>query len=201
MSLPNSIGRGMSEQERDAFGNWLAGFVDGEGHFQLRYTRQQYIPCGSFCIKLRGDDLNILYEINKFLGCGSVHGQKERGRSKPGAYYRISSTPLLRQILVPLFEKYPLRAKKARDFAVWKQAVILMDAIQGRKRVIAARDSKGRILSAAPRWTPEEKNEYENLSSELKHIRKYSEVPNLPKIRPLKPRNKKLLDGFFPNDS
>lgn len=31
MLLPDCIGRGMSEQEKNSFGHWLAGFTAGEG--------------------------------------------------------------------------------------------------------------------------------------------------------------------------
>ncbi len=48
----------MPETDRD-FGNWLAGFVDGEGCFYFKRVNQtNLVP--AFAIKVRADDPSIL---------------------------------------------------------------------------------------------------------------------------------------------
>jgi len=135
---------GFDFQINDDLGHWLAGFVDGEGAFMIHpvirkrgYIRkdgssQESHECDvKFQIKLRVDDIQILQEIKKHLACGKVivcQRSKSKGgfeNTKPVAIYLVTVYSDLYNIIVPLFEKYPLRAKKAQDFEIWKDAVAI----------------------------------------------------------------------------
>lgn len=92
-------------------GNYIAGFVDGEGCFYLNYRReikrtrkgqpQYYRWTPYFAISMRKDDRNILELIKDTLKCGKIFNLK----------------------IVPFFRRYSLRAKKRMDFDLWAQAV------------------------------------------------------------------------------
>lgn len=59
----------------DAFGNWLAGFIDGEGCFSVREIKgtkdSHYIF--RFTIRLRIDDIEILNLIRDTIKLGTVY--------------------------------------------------------------------------------------------------------------------------------
>lgn len=105
----------------DGFGHWLAGFIDGEGCFRIGETRQGF-SC-RFYIGIRADDRPIIEEIHKLTGLGHVNNRRAVGDWNPQITWDISSkTDCYR--LVCLLDRYPLRAKKKRDYAIWREAVL-----------------------------------------------------------------------------
>lgn len=102
----------------DSFGHWFAGFSAGEGCFDIRTDHGRY-QC-RFSINLRADDVAILQLIQKEFG-GRIHRCKNRDLA-PNCKLEIDSKEGCLK-LCDLFTKYPLRAKKADDFKVWKKAV------------------------------------------------------------------------------
>ncbi len=106
----------------DAFGHWLAGFIDGEGSFQIVAFRGRF-DC-RFRVKLRDDDRAILEEIVKRTGIGRIKTDAGHGSSKPQAVWKVQNKAEC-LALVQLLDRYPVRAKKARDYVVWRAAVML----------------------------------------------------------------------------
>jgi hypothetical protein len=104
----------------DAFGHWLAGFADGEGSFMLR-TGKAGIVC-AFQIGLRSDDKPVLKLIRDTVGFGRVGLASRMGEPGRAALYSVQSRKDC-AALVRIFDRYPLRAKKATDFAIWREAV------------------------------------------------------------------------------
>lgn len=116
----------------DSFGHWFAGFTDGEGCFRIKPTNQGTFQC-RFSIGLRADDLPILTEIYDKTGVGVlVHSgrtniHQEQWRLEVNRKVHVAR-------LVEIFDEYPLRAKKAQDFAIWREAVaVWTNVINGRK--------------------------------------------------------------------
>lgn len=113
----------------DAFGNWLAGFTDGDGCFGIE-KRKRDNPCAKykcrFQIALRDDDKAILEEIRDTLGIGSISDKPVSPsclpNTQPQSRFRVEAINDCAE-LVKLFTKYPLRAKKQRDFDIWKTMV------------------------------------------------------------------------------
>lgn len=106
----------------DGFGHWLAGFVNGEGCFNIgMWARTKCIRI-TFNIALRNDDAAILEEIHRRTGLGTLQRYGARGRSQAQVRWSVcNKRDCVR--LVEIFDRYPLRAKKARDFAIWREAV------------------------------------------------------------------------------
>lgn len=194
MSLPHFIGRGLTEQERDAFGYWLSGFVDGEGCFMLvdYYIGKTLAINSRFVITLRKDDLPILKKIRDFFGRGTIRCNL-RVRSKPQAVFHIQDAIDLKQAVIPVFDRYHLRAKKSRDFTIWRRAVELLAEIRSRKWVMIRSKSNARYGGSLPKWTPEETKILLNWCSQLRDIRTYRDPDDpcyIDKVES-KPRNRR----------
>ena len=113
-------------------GNYIAGFVDGEGCFALKFRRDirhdrkgspTYYYWGiEFAIVLRTDDTAILESIQYTLGCGRISvGNFNTAR------FSVNRLEDLSSIVVPFFEKYPLHAKKKHDFFLWEEALRILN--------------------------------------------------------------------------
>lgn len=115
----------------DGFGHYLAGLTDGEGNFHSK--KNKGIPGGfAFRIILREDDLPILQEIQQHLGIGVLYYRdvltnivnwnprwQSSVRRNQWAYLIQSSVDLVR-VVVPHFDRYPLRAKKRFQYEEWR---------------------------------------------------------------------------------
>jgi hypothetical protein len=109
----------------DGFGHWLAGFIDGEATFLIKKAsggRGESYSCG-LALSLRADDLPILREIQEQTGCGRITGPYGYPPKKPFYRWSLDSFEDTRR-MVELLDRYPLRAKKAKDYAVWREAVL-----------------------------------------------------------------------------
>lgn len=106
----------------DAFGHWLAGFIDGEGCFFFHKHKLQFSP-PQFQLKLRDDDRAVLEECAVRTGLGRVLPIPRKDRSKPQCKWIIAKKADCLS-LVALLDRYPLRAKKQHDFAIWREAVL-----------------------------------------------------------------------------
>lgn len=110
----------------EAFGHWLAGFVDGEGCFHI--TAQVNGPLGhrsygcKFDVELRSDDAAILEEIHRRTSLGSIRSIAKASASRPTVRWEVKQKAEC-LALVDLFDQFPLRTKKANDFAIWRLAV------------------------------------------------------------------------------
>lgn len=180
--------------DRDAFGNWLSGFTAGEGTFALnwkqyrdpiRAARCLPSPNCTFAISLRNDDRHILEVIRSYWRAGTVK-EYQYGVSKPFALFQVQERKALVSIVIPHFERYPLFAKKARDFAIWRRGVELTVAV-GRRPCFKRSDHR-----FATKWTEAERAEFDGLRSILKEQRRYDTdtplelpMPHMPDERQL----------------
>jgi len=155
---------------RDYFGAWLSGFVDGEGYFRLGYNRQ--IPVAVFGITLRADDQPILELIRSYLGCGKpvyIAKGQSRGNENPTAMFIVKSIIHLHENVVLQFRKYPLLAKKSNDFAIWKDGVTFL---YDRSTTIRY-DSRGRKHRGWHSWNQEHLLQFAEYVNALKETRQY----------------------------
>lgn len=130
----------------DAFGHWLAGFIDGEGCFRIQcglsHRRFPSYVC-TFSLKQRDDDASLLAAIAERTGIGGIREDRARpGGSKPCVIWRVESKADTMG-LVRLLDRYPLRSRKRRDYAIWREAVLYR-----------ARDRRGNRWHGQRDWQP-----------------------------------------------
>lgn len=102
-------------------GNYLAGFADGEGCFQIVPSSKATGFIFSFAIFLRCDDKAVLEMLCEKTGLGRVYDQASSRGNDNARWVIYTKADCLK--LVALFEAYPLRAKKRRDFVIWAEGV------------------------------------------------------------------------------
>jgi hypothetical protein len=142
----------------DSFGNWLAGFLDGEGCFVIEKSPQsvKQRTYGYFCacqVGLRRDDESILREIAARTGLGTIR-HFHPGRGNAAVSWCVRAKVECAEF-VKLLDRYPLRAKKAPEYAVWRQAVLAWQSIR-----------KGRNV-------PRDYSQMEHCAEALKALRAY----------------------------
>lgn len=129
MGSDNPIGAG-NQQERPTLWSWLdripedlghyvAGFVDGEGSFNvpIRRERDRTMPLRaglSFNVSQVGRQIpDMLQEV---FERGTV-----RERADGVLYFEVTRPKDLVERVFPFFERFPLRGSKVVDLAVFKQ--------------------------------------------------------------------------------
>jgi hypothetical protein len=106
----------------DEFGYWFSGIVDGEACFVLDIrkgatnTLERKV---GMKIEVRSDDRSILEYITENIG-GSVSYKKQNRNS----VWLMQQASQCATTLVPLFDKYKLHSKKAKEFIIWREMVL-----------------------------------------------------------------------------
>ena len=106
---------------------WVVGFVDGEGCFFIGINRHPEMTAGfqvrpEFTVVQHQQDIQLLYALKAFFGCGVVrrnHGDRMA--------YRVRKLEHLKEIVIPLFERHPLKSNKWTDFLKFRKVLMLMD--------------------------------------------------------------------------
>jgi hypothetical protein len=120
----------------DGFGHWLAGFIDGEGCFYMRLgdvsrKGKRTALDIRMTVGLRADERPIIEEILARTGLGRISMNKAHGRRNPEVRWNVSKHSELMG-LIEILDEFPLRAKKRRDYAIWRGATLAYLAL-GRK--------------------------------------------------------------------
>ena len=107
-------------------GHYVAGFVDGEGSFNvpIRRERDRSLPWRvslSFNVSQLGAGAPEL--LRRVFAAGTV-----RGRRDGVFYFEITKPTELEERVFPFFHRFPLRGSKVRDLAVFRQITALVQA-------------------------------------------------------------------------
>ena len=112
--------------------DYVAGFIDGEGSFSVSIGRHKTLKRGfevrpEFEIELRADDREILERILVTIGCGKIYDcSYERYGWFPHLKYKITSIKIMKDTLFPFLDKYPLQAKKAKSYKLFRKIVLMV---------------------------------------------------------------------------
>jgi hypothetical protein len=113
------------DQIPEPVGYYFAGFVDGEGSFNLSFRkRADYkLPWKvSLCLNVSQKDRSILAQLKDLLECGTI-----RYKSDDIWFFEVNRLASIREHVIPFFERFRfLSAKKKRDFAIFKRMAMLM---------------------------------------------------------------------------
>lgn len=131
----------------DDLGHYVAGFVDGEGSFNvpIRRERDRTMPLRA------GLSFNVS-QVGRFhadmlqgmFGLGTI-----RERQDGIVYYEVTRPFDLLERVFPFFERYPLRGSKAKDLAVFTTITAIVQSGEhlspaGLRRIVKLRSPMNR---------------------------------------------------------
>jgi len=112
--------------------HYVSGFIDGEGSFSISIGKHKTLKRGfevrpEFEIELRKDDQEILERILITIGAGRLYDcSYERYGWYPHVKFKITSIWTMKEYLFPFLDAYPLQAKKAKSYVIFKEIVLMV---------------------------------------------------------------------------
>ena len=119
-----------NQQERLAF--WIVGFVDGEGTFSVSLNRNSTTTTGfqvfpEFVVTQGAKSLLVLQEIQGYFGCGKIYENRRYDNHRESMYrFVVRSFNDLTTVIIPFFQRFPLRTAKQNDFQKFCEVIELM---------------------------------------------------------------------------
>lgn len=102
---------------------WFSGFFDGEGCFiaDLQPNRKPNRLDLRVQIEVKEDHSGVMQDIHKALGGLLYPSGTNWNRRHPTVLWRISDPEQLWCVIVPIFDKYPLRTMKGQQYLLWRR--------------------------------------------------------------------------------
>ncbi len=140
-------------------GNYIAGFTDGEGSFNVSLKKRddyssKWKIVASFNISQK--DRVILAKIKNILGCGTL-----RERKDGVVYYEVTNIKSLKEVVIPFFDRFGFWSSyKKTNYSIFKQIVNKMYHNQhletkGFKEIIDLREKLNKGIGRKRKYTKE----------------------------------------------
>lgn len=107
--------------------SYMTGFVDGEGCFSISFNFRKRLRTNievrpSFSVSQHRRNLGVIKFLYKYFQCGGIRFSRRDSNYK----YEVRNISDLVEIIIPHFEKYPLRTSKTEDFAKFAKICRMM---------------------------------------------------------------------------
>lgn len=109
---------------------WIVGFVDGEGCFNLDVHLKADMRWGlqmqpEFTVVQHERDIQILHALKHRFQCGTI-GINRKDETSIRHHYRVKNVKDSMAIIIPFFENHPLKTKKHIEFQRYRKICRLM---------------------------------------------------------------------------
>ncbi len=134
--------RADNQQERLIEKGWIVGYVDGEGCFSLGFISQKekkesarvrrgyrigYQVFHEFAVTQGEKSKHSLEILRDFFGIGKIYRNKRYDNHTEHLYrYVVRKREDLIRVIIPFFEKYPLKTSKKEDFEKFASCLQMM---------------------------------------------------------------------------
>ena len=113
-------------------GQYIAGFVDGEGSFHVAFQRRPDLKFGwqavpEFHISQNFPSRKVLEGIQETLQCGYIKSNDAPGKRDKTLVYVVRDRKDLLRKVIPFFEQYPLQTEKQKDFEKFRRIIQMME--------------------------------------------------------------------------
>lgn len=117
----------LTNKEKEKFYLWLVGFTDGDGSFVIYKNKNTYGL--KFSLSQSTYNLKLLYYIKAQLNYGNISIEKRSYNNKNTimASLNIYDRKLLKTIIFPIFDKYPLLTSKYFNYIKFKKAWFILE--------------------------------------------------------------------------
>lgn len=153
-----------ADNQQESLVWWIVGFTDGEGTFSVSLNRNHTTSSGwqifpEYVVTQGERSLQALEEMQNFFQCGKIYPNHRYDNHHEILYrYCVRSIKDLKSIIIPFFQKHPLKTAKRNDFLAFAAIVDLMD--QGLHRSKEGFDSIRQLASTmnrrSSRWSSSE---------------------------------------------
>lgn len=137
----------------DAFGYWFSGFFDGEGCLTVFCRRRTngFERRVGVQISCRYDDAQVIDFIYKSLNVGVVWDGRAKGLTNKTKNWRVERAADLTEVILPVFDNYPLRSKKRLEYSIWRGLVIqqYINTLGGNSTRVGATDKENAAFQDA----------------------------------------------------
>lgn len=121
---------------------FLTGFIEAEGNFDISVFPSPRALANTgikyrFRVSANYKDIVLLCAVNNYFGTGSVSTIR---KGTDVLSIEISSIETIKNIIIPFFEKYPLKGTKYYDYLSWK--ISFFDFLENRSNL----DSKLKLI-------------------------------------------------------
>lgn len=99
---------------------YIVGLTESNGYFLMK-KKGKYITY-EFGIELSIRDVQLIYKIKKILGVGTVSFENKYGLNK--VYLKIKDKNDLKNLIIPIFDKYPMFSNKQYDYLIFRDSLI-----------------------------------------------------------------------------
>jgi hypothetical protein len=109
------------------FSPWfLTGFTDAEGNFDFMFIKNERALAKTgikfrFRITANYRDVVILCAIRNYFGAGTISSIRKDTKV---VTFEIGSIEVIKNIIIPFFDKYPLKGTKYYDYLTWKNCFL-----------------------------------------------------------------------------
>jgi hypothetical protein len=101
---------------------WLVGFFEGDGCFSVN-KNGKYLKY-EMAIEVSIRDIQLLYKIKEMLGNNGSITTRVRDTNIVLARFKIASKPLLINLILPIFDKYPMITNKQYDYLFFRECLL-----------------------------------------------------------------------------
>ena len=101
---------------------YLVGLIEGDGYFSI--TKKGKYLTYELGIELSIRDVQLIYKIKKLLGVGIVSFRKRKKDSIEMVSLRIRNKNHLKNIIFPIFDKYPMFSNKQYNYLRFKECLL-----------------------------------------------------------------------------
>lgn len=107
--------------------NWISGLASGDGCFHISIRNSTTTNTGKsiilkFHIVQHSRDIELMKILISTLKCGRI----ELNLKQSAVYFVVTNFKDIFEIIIPLFDKYPLKGIKALDYYDFKKVAYLM---------------------------------------------------------------------------
>jgi hypothetical protein len=104
---------------------WLTGFTQADGSFIITFEKRKegllpYRPVPVFIITQSLREKELMLEIQKYLGVGYLYPNRDSYN------FVIKSLEVLLNVIIPHFDKYPMRGDKQLSYQIFRKVVFFM---------------------------------------------------------------------------